>query len=163
MGEPFIDIKVDWDELEKAARAVSGLTDLMMQEVGNGLKELALEVEREAKERLKSTGAVDLGRLWNSITVVPLSETEVVVGTNVSYAAAVEFGTKGHWLHIDSVPGFRKWMERHGIDKEHKLQFFYVHPKARPYMEPAYRYGKDQVGPIIQEKINRVMERLKSL
>jgi len=94
----------------------------------------------------KEHGAVDLGQLWNSIHIHRISPTEVIVGTNVEYAAAVEFGTKGHWLTIDKIPGFRGWLRRHGIDLDAKMKYFYVHPKPRPYMEPAYQAGK-QIAP----------------
>jgi len=163
MGDSLIEVTVDWDALKKATRVISGFSDRLLKAVEEGLRELAVAVEREAKEKLKSHGAVDLGNLWNSITVVPLTATEVIVGTNLSYAAAVEFGTRGHWLHIESTPGFRQWLTRHGIDKEHKREFFYVEPKPRPYMEPAYAYGKTRATEILQEKIDRLMRRINQL
>ncbi|NQT35375.1 HK97 gp10 family phage protein, partial [bacterium] len=109
--------------------------------VYEGVQEIALEIQRSAVTKLKEHGAIDLGQLWNSIHIHRISPTEVIVGTNVEYAAAVEFGTKGHWLTIDKIPGFRGWLRRHGIDLDAKMKYFYVHPKPKPYMEPAYQEG----------------------
>jgi len=108
----------------------------------DGVLTIAEEIQRTAVTKLKEHGAVDLGQLWNSIIIHRISPTELIVGTNVEYAAAVEFGTKGHWLTIDKIPGFRNWLRRHGIDLDAKMKYFYVHPKPKPYMEPAYQEGK---------------------
>ena len=137
-------IKVDVEM--KAVRNVERFCRAYPQALTAALEEgalaIALEIQRTAVSKLKEQGAIDLGQLWNSIHVHRISPTEVVVGTNVEYAAAVEFGTKGHWLTIDKIPGFRGWLRRHGIDLEAKMKYFYVHPKPRPYMEPAYQEGK---------------------
>ena len=159
----MIDVKIDFEAIEKAEKVVSGISELILQEIQEGMMELSTLVDRHAKEKIKEHGAIDQGQLWNSITIVPMSKTEVIVGTNVSYAAAVEFGTKGHWLHIESTPGFRGWMTRHGIDKENKMEFFYVEPKPRPYMEPAFVHGKHLVPSVIQDKVKLVLSRLKTL
>ncbi len=159
----MIDVKIDFKAIEKAEKVVSGISELILQEIQEGMMELSTLVDRHAKEKIKEHGAIDQGQLWNSITIVPISRTEVIVGTNVSYAAAVEFGTKGHWLHIESTPGFRGWLARHGIDKEKRKEFFYVEPKPRPYMEPAFIHGKSMVPSVIEERVKNVMNRLKSL
>jgi len=159
----MIDVEIDFKAIEKASKVVSGVSELILRELEEGMMELSTLVDRHAKEKLKEHGAIDKGQLWNSITIVPISKTEIIVGTNVSYAAAVEFGTKGHWLHIESTPGFRGWLTRHGIDKEEKLEFFYVEPKPRPYMEPAYNFGKTMVPSVIQDRINNVISGLKNL
>lgn len=159
----MIDVDIEFKAIEKASKVISNVSELVLKEVESGMLELATLVDRHAKEKLKEHGAIDQGQLWNSITIVPISKTEVIVGTNVSYAAAVEFGTKGHWLHIESTPGFRGWLDRHGIDKEHKMEFFYVEPKPKPYMEPAFMHGKSMASSVVQDKINNVISGLKNL
>jgi len=126
-----------------------------------GILSLALSMEAFAKQKLKEQGAVDLGQLLNSITVKRISPRHALVGTNIEYAAAVEFGTKGHWLKIDDIPGFRNWMKHHGIDPEEKLEFFYVEPKPRPYMEPAFQWGRQMLPEAIEKEIETTMRRLK--
>ena len=163
MAPSLIDVQIDFEALNKASRIVAGLSDLVLKELEEGLLELATMIEAEAKSKLKEHGAIDLGQLWNSITVVPVSQTEVLVGTNVSYAAAVEFGTKGHWLHIESTPGFRGWLTRHGIDKAKKLEFFYVVPRPKPHMEPAFNYGKGLATSMVETRIQAIMQSLGAL
>ncbi|MBC8552625.1 MAG: HK97 gp10 family phage protein [Candidatus Brocadiales bacterium] len=159
----MIDVDIDFKALEKASWVVSGVSELVLKELEAGMMNLATVIGGHAKEKLKEHGAIDQGQLWNSITIVPISKTEVIVGTNVSYAAAVEFGTKGHWLHIESTPGFRGWLTRHGIDKNNKMEFFYVEPKPRPYMEPAFAHAKSMVPSVIETRVKNVLSRLKNL
>ena len=155
-------IKVDVD-----IKAIEGVTSFLkrypgelIQAVYEGVMIIATEIQRTAVEKLKSHGAVDLGQLWNSINIYRISPTEIVVGTNVEYAAAVEFGTKGHWLTIDKIPGFRNWMRRHGIVLDKKMKFFYVHPKPKPFMEPAYQEGKSIAPAIIRREVEAALARI---
>lgn len=61
--------------------------------VQRALEMIGLQAEKHAKEALTQQGAVDTGRLRNSVTHQVISETAVAVGTNVEYAPYVEFGT----------------------------------------------------------------------
>jgi len=159
MARDLIDIQFDFDALTQALGTVSGFSDRLERELEKGLLELATLIEGEAKSKLKQHGSIDQGQLWNSIAVVPVSSEQVLVGTNVSYAAAVEYGTKGHWLHIESTPGFRNWLKRHGIDNYETLEFFYVEPKPKPYMEPAFEEGKSKAPKIIEGLIQTAMKK----
>jgi HK97 gp10 family phage protein len=132
----------------------------LTQAVYEGVLIIATEIQRTAVEKLKSHGAIDLGQLWNSINIHRISKNEIVVGTNVEYAAAVEFGTKGHWLTIDKIHGFRNWLGRHGIDLDKKMKYFYVHPKPKPFMEPAYQEGKQIAPSIIRREAEEAMARV---
>ena len=138
----MIKVEVDMPAIANVQTFCRKYPDALKAALDDGLLAIALEIQRTAVERLKAQGAVDLGQLWNSIHIHRISPTEVIVGTNVEYAAAVEFGAEGHWLTIDKIPGFRGWMKRHGIDIDGKMKYFYVHPKPRPYMEPAYQEGR---------------------
>lgn len=65
--------------------------------VKKALTEIGIEAEKHAKEIITEKGAVDTGRLRNSITH-QVGETDnkepcVYIGTNVSYAPWVEGGT----------------------------------------------------------------------
>ena len=56
---------------------------------------------------------VDTGRLRNSVThEVDSSGQRARVGTNVSYARAVEFGTRPHWPPLGAL---QPWARRHGF------------------------------------------------
>ncbi|MDP8240595.1 MAG: hypothetical protein P9X24_16005 [Candidatus Hatepunaea meridiana] len=137
----MIKVEVDIGAIENVKKFCRTYPQALTNALYDGVLEIALEIQRTAVTKLKEHGAIDLGQLWNSIHIHRISPTEVIVGTNVEYAAAVEFGTKGHWLTIDKIPGFRGWLRRHGIDLDAKLKYFYVHPKPKPYMEPAYQEG----------------------
>lgn len=135
----MIKIEVDFAAIENVKKFGRQYPSAMRAALQEGLLNIALEIQRTAVERLKSESAIDLGQLWNSINIHRISANEIIVGTNLEYAAAVEFGTKGHWVTIDKIEGLRGWMKRHGIDPEGTMKYFYVHPKPRPYMEPAYQ------------------------
>ena len=59
-----------------------------------GLEQVGLLGERFAKEQITENKSVITGRLRNSIThVIDGGEPSVSIGTNVEYAAYVEYGT----------------------------------------------------------------------
>ncbi len=150
----MIKVEVDFAAIEKVKAFGRRYPSALRAALQEGLLNIATEIHRTAVESLKAEGAIDLGQLWNSIHIHRLSSTEIIVGTNVEYAAAVEFGAVGHWLTIDKIPGFRGWLKRQRIDLDEKLKYFYVHPKPRPYMEPAYQEGRR----IAPEEVKRAVE-----
>ena len=156
----MIKVDVDMKAIEGARSFFKRYPEELKNAVYEGVLIIAEEIHRTAVEKLKEHGAIDLGQLWNSIHIHKVSKNEIIVGTNAEYAAAVEFGTKGHWLTIDKIPGFRNWMRRHGIDLEKKMKYFYVKPKPKPYMEPAYQAGRRLAPRAIRRELNSVMQRI---
>jgi phage gpG-like protein len=155
-----IKIEVDLPAIEKVKSLCRRYPASLKEALSEGLLAIALEIQRAAVERLKSEKAIDLGALWNSIAVHRISPTEIIVGTNLEYAAAVEFGATGHWVTIDKIPGFQGWLRRHGIDVDGTMKYFYVQPKPRPYMEPAYQAGVKAAPREIREAVESVIARL---
>jgi len=156
----MIKVDVDLKAIEGVKTFFKRYPAELTEAVYEGALTIATEIQRTAVEKLKEHGAIDLGQLWNSIHIHRISSSEIIVGTNVEYAAAVEFGTKGHWLTIDKIPGFRNWLHRHGIDLDRKMKYFYVHPKPKPYMEPAYQAGKELAPDVIRREVERAMLKL---
>jgi len=154
----MIKIEVDFAAIENVKKFGRQYPNALRTALQEGLVAIALEIQRTAVERLKEGGAIDLGQLWNSINIHRISATEIIVGTNLEYAAAVEFGTKGHWVTIDKIEGLRGWLKRHGIDPEGTMKYFYVHPKPRPYMEPAYQEGIKVAPKEIRDAVEQAME-----
>jgi len=154
---PKVTIKVDGSK--QVLKSLQKYPDALNACLQEGLMIIAEEMQKTAVNKLKEQGAVDLGQLWNSIAIHQISPKSVVVGTNVEYAAAVEFGTKGHWLKIDNVPGFRNWLKHHGLDLQAKLTYFFVHPKPRPYMEPAFLEGQKVANGIINSAMNEAVRK----
>ncbi len=137
----MIEVRVDTAAIRRARKVLAEYPGVLKAALYQGLSDIALDVQRVAVEKLTTNKAVDTGRLRASITIHQLSPTRIVVGTNASYAAAVEYGAKGHWIRIDRTPGFRSWMRHHGIDLKAEMVYFWVHPPPRPYMEPAFQEG----------------------
>ena len=52
-------------------------------------------------------------------------------------------------------------MRHHGIDPEGKLEFFFVEPKPRPYMEPAFQWGKQIMPETVERQVEATIRRLK--
>jgi phage gpG-like protein len=157
-----MNITVDLGKIKDLKRMMQKYPMELERALEEGILSIALSMEAFAKQKIKEQGAIDLGQLLNSITVKRISPKHALVGTNIEYAAAVEFGTKGHWLKIDNIPGFRNWMKHHGIDPEEKMEFFYVEPKPRPYMEPAFQWGKQIMPDEVNNQIEKTMRRLKN-
>jgi len=156
----MIKVDVDMKSIDGVKKFFERYPGELTHAVYEGVMIIATEIQRTAVQKLKSHGAIDLGQLWNSINIHRISTTEIVVGTNVEYAAAVEFGTKGHWVTIEKIPGFRNWMRRHGIDLDCKMKYFFVHPKPKPFIEPAYQEGKQIAPGIIKREVETAMVRM---
>lgn len=94
--------------------------------VRKALEEIGIEAEAHAKEIITEKGAIDTGRLRNSITWQVGEEDSkpcVYVGTNVKYAPYVELGT----------------------DKM----------KARPFIRPAVEDFGDEYKEIIERNLGK--------
>ena len=157
-----MNVSVDLGKIKGLRRMLEKYPAELEQALEAGILNIALAMEGYAKQKVKEHGAIDLGQLLNSITVKRISKRQALVGTNVEYAAAVEFGTKAHWIKIENIPGFRNWMRSHGIDLDEKMKYFFVAPKPRPYMEPAFQFGKQLLPEEIEKQIEQTMKRLQS-
>lgn len=158
MAEPLFTVKVDHNAITRAQRVLNRYPAALLAVLEEGMNAIALEVQRTAVVKLTEQGAVDTGQLRASITIHPISDTELVVGTNVAYAAAVEFGAKAHWIRIDKTPGFRAWLRHHGIDPKGELAYFRVAPKPKPYMEPAFEAGRDLASREIPKRVEQALK-----
>lgn len=158
MADPLFRVHVDLPALSKAQQVLRRYPQELLDALEEGLNDIALEVQKTAVVKLTEQGAVDLGQLRASITIHRISDTELVVGTNVAYAAAVEFGAKTHWIRIDKTPGFRGWMRHHGIDPKGEMVYFRVAPKPRPYMEPAFEEGRQFADKEIPRRVEKALK-----
>ncbi len=82
---PNIEIKLKTDNTELIKQATRQAVRVALEAVG-------LQAENNTKTQITKVGAVDTGRLRNSITHTSDEDT-AYVGTNVEYAAYVEYGT----------------------------------------------------------------------
>lgn len=87
------------------------IEDEVDEAVERALEMIGLQAEKYAKQALTNQGAVDTGRLRNSVThqVIMLLEA-VAVGTSVEYAPYIEFGTR----KMSARPFIKPAVEDHG-------------------------------------------------
>jgi len=89
-----------------AARA----PDIFRGEVVPAVTEASMFAEREVKDRAPTSGA---GTLRDSIGALPVAISGAAitggVGTSLTYAAAVELGSKPHWAPIAPL---QDWVQR---------------------------------------------------
>ncbi len=96
---------------DAAFRAIAARAPAIFQgELVPAVTEASLFAEREVKERAPTSGA---GTLRDSIGALPvtISGSSIAggVGTSLSYAAAVELGSKPHWAPIAPL---LDWVQR---------------------------------------------------
>ncbi len=157
-------------QTEKLVRGLQG------PHIWMGMSRATLLVQGEAKR----LAPVNTGRLRASILPsVERSHLTLrgVVGTPVSYAAAVEFGRKAgkmppveaieRWVHLKrlAVPAGKKYMSkksREGSERQIAwaiaLNIARHGTKPHPYLLPAFENKKDQITQIIGEAVAYVVK-----
>lgn len=113
-----------------------------------------LDVQREARAKLKDMKAWDLGNLANSIDV-DLKDGGMTseIRPTAPYGPYVEHGTKPHFPPPDALEG---WAKRHGFSSTWPICKVIAERglPARPYLFPAWQAVKDKF-------LNRIKEILK--
>lgn len=114
-----------------------------------------VDVQTEAKERLKEMGSWDLGNLANTI-IVDLVEGGrfAEIGPEAPYGPYVEFGTRKHFPPLDALEG---WAKRHGFDSAWPICKAIAERglPARPFLLPAFLMVKDK----FWKRIKRILEK----
>lgn len=100
----------------------------------------AIFLQGEARKNIYSVGAVDTGRLGNSIGIENDGDMSRLVGTNLTYAPTVEEGRKAG-AKMPPAGALLAWMGRHGIsaDSEFAIRRGIARNgiAARPFFVPA--------------------------
>jgi HK97 gp10 family phage protein len=118
-------------------------------EVSKIVKDTLYGIETDAKRECP----VDTGRLRGSITTNITGKLSGETGTNISYAEAVEYGTRPHTIKPKNKQALH-W-------KEGNTDFFAKevhHPgtKAQPFFEPAVKKNEDK----LDKELDKLIERL---
>jgi phage gpG-like protein len=145
---------MDKKALEKTQKLLKTFPSLLAKSLALAILEIAQVVQSQAKQSLTDEGAIDLGALRASLHIVVLGPLTVLVGTNSEYAAPVEFGAKGHFVKVDNIPGMREWLIRHKAPQGETRTYFYVHPKPKPFMAPAWLMGVAMTPKTVEEAVN---------
>jgi len=98
----------------------------------------AIDVQREAKERLKEQKAWDTGNLANTVIVERSPDgMSAEVGPTAPYGVYVEHGARPHFPPPDALEG---WAKRHGIESAWPICKAISERglPARPFLFPAY-------------------------
>jgi phage gpG-like protein len=112
-------------------------------------------VQGQAKER----APVDTGRLRNSIAT-KVEETRALIGTNLSYAPHVEFGSRPHWPPLSAM---QPWARRHGFPAGRRGAFLVARriaqrgTKARLFLTKGLAASTNQIARYL-EMMAREME-----
>jgi len=114
-----------------------------------------IDVQREAKEKLRDQRTWDLGNLANSILVDRTSDGMTSeIGPTAPYGPYVEYGTKPHFPPPDALEG---WARRHGFESPWPICKAIAKRglPAKPYLFPAWLMIKDKFWKKIKELIER--------
>lgn len=148
------------DPVQVSVQIPAGLDQgavILSEEVTTAIKNASLSIEREAKHLVP----VDTGTLRRSLTstVAPIGGKPTgIVGTALSYAASVEFGSKPHTT--PSAPIFR-YAERKGGDGWAMWAAIKKHgTKPHPYLVPAFDAKREATIQRIQKGLKAAIERM---
>lgn len=153
-----VQLKLDTKSLKQAQQLLKQFPTVLAQSLALALVQIATVIQTQAKGSLRDEGAIDLGALRASINIAFLGPLTVVVGTNSEYAAPVEFGTEGHFVKVDNIPGMREWLIRHKIPDAEARAYFFVQPKPRPFMQPALLMGQAMAPVTIENAVERAFQ-----
>jgi hypothetical protein len=145
---------LDKKALGKTQKLLAAFPSVLARSLALAILEIAKVVQTQAKRSLTDEGAIDLGALRASIHILVLGPLTVLVGTPSEYAAPVEFGTVGHFVKVENVPGLREWLIRHKIPQGESRTYFYVHPKPKPFMQPAWLMGVAMAPTTVQHAVD---------
>ncbi len=147
-------VTVDVIGEKEILRALQNLSTEKSKLVKGEVYATGIDVQREAKEKLREMGTWDIGNLANSI-IVDRKEGGMVaeVGPEAPYGPYVEFGTKPHFPPPDALEG---WAKRHGFDSAWPICKAIAKRglKARPFIFPAWLAVKD----LFWTRIRRILE-----
>lgn len=115
--------------------------------IQTALKAIGTQAVAHAVAEITAQGAVDTGRLRNSITKAVEDQT-VYVGTNTEYASYVEYGTGIY------VSGGRQtpWSYQDEKGNWHKTRGM----KPRPFLRPAFEKNLDEFKAIFETELAKI-------
>jgi phage gpG-like protein len=130
------------------------VTDLHGRPMLDGMRQAAMLVTNDAKQLVP----VDTRRLRSSITPeIRAASMDVigVVGTNVIYAADMEWGTKPHMPPVDELEG---WARRHGKDAYVVARAISKRGlKGRRYLRRAFDKNESRIKQIIGDVVGEIV------
>lgn len=148
-------IKMDVIGEKEIARALQKMSEDKKKRVKGEVYASGVDVQREAKERLREQKAWDLGNLANTVIVERSPDGMIAeVGPTAPYGPYVEHGTRPHFPPPDALEG---WAKRHGFESAWPICKAIAKRglKARPFIFPAWLAVKDKFWKRIKEILAR--------
>ena len=136
-------------------RALQRLSTDNKRKVQGEVYASGIDVQREAREKLRETRTWDLGNLANSIIVDLTTDGMIAeVGPEAPYGPYVEYGTRPHFPPPDALEG---WARRHGFESPWPICKVIAERglPARPFLFPAWLEVKDLFWKRIKEILAR--------
>lgn len=141
---------------EMGRRAKDGIDKVLLQ--------AGYLVEKEAKIRCP----VDTGRLRASITTrLGQGEKAVAVGSNVEYAAAVEFGSEQEWTQTIRVGAKLKKpkvdpktgrLRTRGKNKTESITIRHARKIAKPFLGPALEAKREDILRLVDDYTQKLVK-----
>lgn len=147
--------KVDIVGDKEVIRALQRLSDEKKNRVKGEVYASGIDVQREARQKLRDQRTWDLGNLANSIIIDPVEGGMVSeVGPTAPYGPYVEYGTRPHFPPPDALEG---WARRHGFSSAWPICKVIAKRglPARPYLIPAWEAVKEKFLKRIKEILAR--------
>jgi HK97 gp10 family phage protein len=102
-------IRVELNGANYARRTLFGLSSKVKQKINQETMKSAINIQTQAKRLC----AVDTGRLRSSIMVQRLDKGLISIGTNVTYAPYLEYGTRRQRAQPFLTPAFNQEKPRY--------------------------------------------------
>lgn len=132
------------------------IRDLRGAPMLNAMRDATLIVERAAKKN----APVDTGRLRASLMPEVRMEKESivgVVGSNVTYAPYMEFGTRPHWPPIAAL---ETWARRHGRSAYYVAKLISERGLApRKFLQNAFESNRERIIRRLESGIHKIVEK----
>jgi len=137
-------IKIDVIGEKELDRALKNLSTEKSKKVKGEVYASALDIQREAKQRLRTLKAWDTGNLANTVIVERSPDGMIAeVGPTAPYGVYIEHGARPHFPPLDALEG---WAKRHGFSSAWPICKVISERglPARPFLFPAWLAVKDK-------------------
>lgn len=148
-------IKIDVIGEKEIVQALQKMSVEKTRRIKGEVHASGIDVQREAKMRLKEQKAWDTGHLADSVIVERSPDGMIAeVGPTAAYGVYVEEGTRPHFPPLDALEG---WAKRHGFDSAWPICKVISERglPARPFLFPAWLAVKDKFFKKLREILAR--------
>jgi hypothetical protein len=144
---------------ETKAKLEQVAADVVGQPMMDGMHRATLLVERDAKKNAPSDLGILRASIASEVRVEGLMAKSVtgVVGSNKTYAAAMELGSRPHWPPIGAIEA---WARRH-----HMSAFLVARAiarrgtKPRLYLQRAFESNKPEIVSILGQSVSGIVRK----